>query len=1034
MPYAIAIALLCTAAALADEYTCDFSGRQLDVWALHQEGAGVAAIVDGALVLDMSAAEAGKHAWADLRLTLKLPATLEWEQEVRRDSDHFYQGGLYLRDAAGGMATAGLTGKPLGHVAHLTGARGKAALPPGRRYRLKLQVGPGTRAELTVSDPAGGDVLDRLTGSFGTLRGALCSPGFYHNQPRNEGPDAYAQDRGICAFDKLQIAAAAISQSELDSYRDLDLRAYDRRSPMTFNRTTTWVASPETGLVLAYDRADEVMLTGTRRASAWLENRLCRMEDADAETGVFARPNDLDGYDCVAVPSFQWCVRQHPVLEYSLQPGAGKCMLKVTLVCPYLGDGIEVYRSEESAGATEGRVDLWGIMQQRGLDYHQFGEIGVFIYQDRPADPEAEQGTCRARVSLTGPGALLTTPPVIRTRERAAAGVPIAAIFPGSDGELRHGAERRISASVEGGAPIELREEGGSGVFGARLFGLEPGEHRVLLTAAGEDGTELAASTTLVVTDGDFIGYKPGGGTYQTRSGRVLPTLQGDLYAWVPMLEAASLSRRPVLSTAQWETLSPEQRGKVSLIKLRTLSREEVRAQLQAHRDNGMRVVRLTPNVSSVESYLDAGGHVSMHGLESLLMVLGECRRLGMVALINLFHYPYGSAGTGRMPPWRQYLDAGYKGDASFTTPEIGVMLKQYLSELLGYLRDDTAIVAYSLTGENDQVYGPEWINAMHRHVMACDPNHMVTQEQGGGAQHCSGGTPWGYEAFEPTKSAGLGYRTYYTEGMKSDAYFMTCGRFYAANPPVFTAEFASGPGWYGPFHVNWSHPDFLTKVRDNCWAALLCRQTMCLSWSAPWTQEERLIPQTCAELIDRQSFRRRTPEVAVRVAAVDKDTLRRLSEIEAALARLGVDYDYLWEGRGEGPEYTVVLEPADDPAKLALPESVLSTRPLRTTGGFSVSYLLSDDGTQLIGYIRNTAQYKLGAGYGTGVEELHRQRTERSDLTLTLQGFAPEARYRLYDVDTRELARSGRCAEAKDIHLGPTSHDYALVWTCAER
>jgi len=1034
LPYAIAIALLCTAAALAEEYTCDFSGQEPDVWALHQEGGGVAAIVDGALVLDMSAAEAGKHVWADLRLSIKLPATIEWEQEVRRDSAHFYQGGLYLRDAGGGVAVAGLTGRPLGHVAHLTGARGKTALEPGRRYRLRLEVGPGTRAELTVSDPATGDVPDRLTGSFGTLRGALCSLGLYHNQPRNEGPDAYAQDRGISAFGRLKITAAAVGEGDLGSYRDADLRAYDRRSPMTFNRTTTWVHSPETDLVLAYDRAAEVMLTGTRRASNWLENRLCRMEDADAQTSVFVRPNDLDGYDCVAVPSFQWCARQHPVLEYSLQPGGGKCTLKVTLVCPYLGDGIEVYRSEASDTATGGRVDLWGIMQQRGLDYHQFGEIGVFIYQDRPADPEAEQGTCRARVSLSGRGALLTTPPVIRTRERAAAGVPLAAMLPGADGELRHGAGLHISASVEGGAPIELREEGDSGVFGGQVFGLQPGEHAVLLTAAGEDGTELTAATTLVVTDGDFIGYRPGTPTYQTRSGRVLPTLQGDLYAWVPMLEAASLSRTPVLSMGQWEALSPEQRGKVSLIKLRTLSREEVRAQLEAHHDNGMRVVRLTPNVSSVESYLDAGGHVSMHGLESLLMVLGECRRLGMVALINLFHYPYGSAGTGRMPPWQQYLDAGYEGDASFTTPEIGVMLKQYLSELLGYLRDDTAIVAYSLTGENDQVYGAEWINAMHRHVMACAPNHMVTQEQGGGAQHCAGGTPWGYDSFEPTKSAGLGYRTYYTEGMKSDAYFMTCGRLYAANPPAFTAEFASGPGWYGSFHANWSHPDFVTKVRDNCWAALLSRQTMCLSWSAPWTQEERLIPQTCSELIDRQSFRRRTPEVAVRVAAVDRDTLRRLSELEAALARLGVDYDYLWEGRDGAPAYSVVLDPADDPAKLALPAAVLSTRPLRTTGQFSVSYLQSEDRAQGIGYIRNTAQYKLGAGYGTGVEELHRQRGEPSDLTVTLQGFPADARYRLYDVETRQMVRSGGCAEAGEVHLGLTSHDYALVWTCGER
>jgi len=313
--------------------------------------------------------------------------------------------------------------------------------------------------------------------------------------------------------------------------------------------------------------------------------------------------------------------------------------------------------------------------------------------------------------------------------------------------------------------------------------------------------------------------------------------------------------------------------------------------------------------------------------------------------------------------------------------------------------------------------------------VVRCDPNHRVTQEQGGAAQHCAGGTPWGYDEYKPTKSAGLGYRTYYTDKMKSDAYFMVCGRIYGANAPVFTAEFASGPGWYGAFWENWTHADFITKVRDNCWASLLCRQTMCMSWSAPWTQEERAIPQECLEQIDWSAFRRKTPAVAIRLEKLSEPVLRNLAEYESALAKLGVDYDLLWEGRDTPrASYAVVLDAATAPGEPVLGEAVLAGRPVMLSEGYSASYLLSEGARQMIAFVKNTAEYKLGPGYGTGVNELHRQRMWKGPLTIGLRGFADDATFWVYDVDTRELVVTGPCAEAGHIDLGSTGHDFALV------
>ena len=510
----------------------------------------------------------------------------------------------------------------------------------------------------------------------------------------------------------------------------------------------------------------------------------------------------------------------------------------------------------------------------------------------------------------------------------------------------------------------------------------------------------------------------------------MLPTLLGDLYAWVPMLDAQSVKRRVIPSHADWLKLTPEQRARVGLVKLRTLNRAEIRTQLQSYYSRGVRVIRLAPNVSPHEAYLDAGGHVSMHGLESLLAVLDECRRLGLKAVINVFHYPYWSPGTGKYPPWQQYLDAGYRGPGDFTGAKMAPMLKRYLAELLACLRDDPAVLAYSLTGENDQSHGAPWINAMFDHVRACDPDHMVTQEQGGGPQSCAGGVPWGYDAFEPTKSAGLGYRTYYTDGSPSDAYMMACARFYRANPPAFTAEVCSGPGWHGGFAANWTHPDFITKWRDTCWAALLGQQTMAVAWAAPWVMDECRIPQACAERIDWTAFRRIVPAVALLAPKVDRPAMRRLCQYEAALARLGVDCDTLWPDRQPDAArlYPVVLDAREAFVDPVIPAKVLDTLPVAVGDGYSVSFVLSDDRRQMLAYVRNTAEHRLGPGYGRGTQELHRQRTKRNRLTIELRYFPAGCRYRLYDLDEQQQVGEGACEGRARIDLGETSHDFAIV------
>ena len=1015
------------------EHATDFGdAHAAAAWCLHSEGGGVCAVDGGVLKLDLSKPVAGKHAWADLQRTLKLPVTVEWDQKTARVSPHFYLSGLTLRDARDTMIVAGLTGDSMKRVVHMAGKRGTQTLAAGSWYRFVLRVSADKQAELTVTARDTGREVAVLSGRLTQLRGPLAAIGFYHNQPRLRGPDRFAQDRGASWIDNVRVRARAIDRRSMRAYRDPDTRGYDSRTTMTFNRTMRWLGPEEgvEGAVLAYDAAREVFLTGSGQAASWQVNRGCSIEPKDARASTFTRPNDLDGPDAVAVRSFQWCVKQHPVLRYDLRPAAGACWLKVTFVCPYLGDGIEVFRCQPGSEAQQGTVDLLAEMARRGLGYHQFGEIGVFVYQERPVDTSAPCGSCDVVLRLTGDGALLTTPPLVRTSESVAEGVNLHAVLALPDGSLGHGNDVTVSGEVAG-RPLSFSEVGDTGVFRTRLRGVGEGEHTVRLKGSGGGGRLYRNQLSLTVLPRSFVSWRAGQPTYQLPDGRVLPTQFGDLLAWVPVLDPSSPQRHPIASTRQWKALTEAERERVRLIKLRTLNPAEIACMLRAHADSGFGVIRLTPNVSPHESYLDAGGHVSMHGLETLLAVLAECRRTEIRALINLFHYPYRSPGTGGYAPWRQYADAGYAGPGSFHDPAVSRMLRRYLGELLLFLRDDPAVLGYSLTGENDQTHGSDWINSMFDHVMACDPNHMVTQEQGGGAERCSGGTPWGYDAFRPTKSAGLGYRTYYTGGLPSDAYFMVCGRFYGANPPVFVAEVASGPGWHGGFVANWLHPDFVTKVRDTCWASLLTQQTMCLTWSAPWTQEERLVPRRCAGRLDWSKFRRERPSVGLLLERVDPQVLKALGEYEAALARLGVDYDYVWAGRtGQAvrERYALLLDAGKGFAEPELPPEVLAARPVVASDGYSVSYLASAEPAQLIAYVKNTGEYRLGPGYGRGVKELHRQRTRPAPLRVRLRPFPAVCSYVVHDVDDRRVIREGPCGRTVDLALGRTAHDFAIV------
>jgi hypothetical protein len=292
---------------------------------------------------------------------------------------------------------------------------------------------------------------------------------------------------------------------------------------------------------------------------------------------------------------------------------------------------------------------------------------------------------------------------------------------------------------------------------------------------------------------------------------------------------------------------------------------------------------------------------------------------------------------------------------------------------------------------------------------------------------------PWSYAEFTPVRSAGVGYRTYASGGLDTDVFMMICGRFYRSNPPVFMAEVASGPGWYGPFHVNWQHPDFITKVRDAHWMALLCRHTMSICWSAPWAQIECRVPARCARQIDWNRFHRRRPVLAVRLDKISKAIMPSLAAWEKFLAARCLDYDYFWSNAPSSfqqADYPVLLEARAVPAEHLIPEKAREQRPLAVGAGRTVSLLVGTEPFQLLAFIRNSAEHQLGPGYGRGVREYHRRRRRVLPASVRFLHIPAGCQFKIYDVDAAACVRSGAAVANTTVDLGDTSHDFALLVT----
>jgi len=88
------------------------------------------------------------------------------------------------------------------------------------------------------------------------------------------------------------------------------------RSAWVFNRAMKWIRNQD-GTIIAVSKGGDLMLTGEKQVSGWYSDPQNEITNAGDVT-TFEKSNNKRRRDCAVLPSFQFHIGQHPVLEVTV--------------------------------------------------------------------------------------------------------------------------------------------------------------------------------------------------------------------------------------------------------------------------------------------------------------------------------------------------------------------------------------------------------------------------------------------------------------------------------------------------------------------------------------------------------------------------------------------------------------------------------------------------------------------------------------------------------------------------------------------
>lgn len=374
----------------------------------------------------------------------------------------------------------------------------------------------------------------------------------------------------------------------------------------------------------------------------------------------------------------------------------------------------------------------------------------------------------------------------------------------------------------------------------------------------------------------------------------------------------------------------------------------------------------------------------------------------------------YSAEELAQLPDYRRRLLAGKPIDAygMYYDQDMVRARKDYVDALIPRLRENPSILFYEL--ENEQEVGIyDWTNRNIEWIRAHDEQTPI------GISHSGAGLMTA-DPIPHARRTGIDFYSYHIypinrvcqEQLDYGMAVSMLARYAKCGAPPGVGEAGSHIITGGP-KGRWRN----ACARDTIWMPFLSGNNHLFFWDAK--QPEVVSCKAVAEaarLLDLRSFRRKTPAVSVDVSHALEDDLHfrtdqgyslyaNMGRYENHFASLGVDFDYCLGGDG----YATML-----PGGTFEPHAP-TTRPFVVSPGYQLKYLLAEDDSRLVAFIRNRGEnVKIGGEPSSWVRKPTRT-SFRLDVALPgeYEGFL-----HTFDDETRETVRingEGTIAKAED-------------------
>jgi len=793
------------------------------------------------------------------------------------------------------------------------------------------------------------------------------------------------------------------------------------RCPWVFNRAMEWKRNSD-GTIIAFSKDGDLQLTGNKQVSAWYSEPRNKIYN-EGDATVFEKNSTIRQNDCAMLPSFQFHTGQHGELELNVLESTDDWQFVVSIKgrsgSPFISSGWQ-------KGAKSMRFNIEKAFKDKGYDLN-YPELH-FVIGTWNKDEKAHS-KIKYQVRLLGRPAVVGCLPVIRTQMQASLGVPVTALLTG----VKDDKNILVTASISGQTvPLQKKD----GVWQGKFYKLHAGSYLATISANQKN---VSSSTLLIRVTGDSYYTYNREKNYIEHSGEIKKPIHGGFQGTPFFSNVGTPDEKMMLTQKDWDTWDRTKAPGEHLHYWEALTPKELNQRFAYLSDNGWDMVFLHSHYGIWERF-DASGNLAPHGIEQFARYVDAASKNKLVVEIALSSYPYSVStrfwdeGT---TPYLQTIEKGFKNQDWYNpgNEPFRSIWKQYVTDFITTFKDETSILAFTSSGEGDWKNGVARFMETKRIIKSVDTSHIILSEPILSIKKLPENMITGFESdLVGDRNYGLGKQINYEEEM---------GILFRLNRMVPNAYLAEGSFPSSNLYTKMTYSDddyqrncwvgtniYRLNVRDAMYLGLVNRQPILMLWDEVFTEDEHKILSETSKLIDwSKPFIK--PSVAILINDLDAANKYRLVKYERAFTRSGIDYRFLSRKDQLLPgEFFIDNKESFDSLSFSksekLPGTLQNQIPLRVSDGYSLTWCMTEDKTNLLAYVCNVAKHTETAGYYIAGKFFREPQPQTCTLNL-LQ--SPEGlNYRVYDLELKKIAKKGITTKDMTIKLDESKSDYLLV------